>query len=71
MTSRKIPGPFMAAYRLRRQSKPGHLSKPIWTDDKFRARLESVPNATVILKGFTVGNLHHRLLRPAQLRALR
>jgi hypothetical protein len=38
----------MAAYRLRRQSKPAHPSRIVWTEDKFRALLESAPDAMVI-----------------------
>jgi len=60
MASREVPGSFVAAYRLLRQSKPGHLGKLIWTDDKFRAQFESAPDAAVILEGsgkITVGYL--------------
>jgi len=39
----------MAAYRLRRQSKPAHAGKLIWTEDKFRALLECAPDAMVIV----------------------
>src|ERR1700747_121017 len=39
----------MAAYRLRRQAKPRRPSTLLWTEDKFRARLESAPDAMVIV----------------------
>src|SRR5215470_14002722 len=39
----------MAAYRLRRQFKPTHPSKIVWTEDKFRALLEAAPDAMVIV----------------------
>jgi hypothetical protein len=44
MLFRVILGPFMA-YRLRRQREPSHPSKLLWTKDKFRALLESAPEA--------------------------
>ncbi|HVH60087.1 MAG TPA: PAS domain S-box protein, partial [Candidatus Sulfotelmatobacter sp.] len=39
----------MAAYRRRRQREPTHPRKPIWTEDKSRALLESAPDAMVIV----------------------
>src|SRR5205807_184164 len=35
----------MAAYGLRRQSKPAQPGKILWTEDKFRALLESARDA--------------------------
>ncbi|HEV2195349.1 MAG TPA: PAS domain S-box protein [Candidatus Acidoferrum sp.] len=39
----------MAAYRLRPKPKPSHPSRLTWTEDRFRALLESAPDAMVIV----------------------
>jgi PAS domain S-box-containing protein len=49
MTGREVTDPFMAAYRLRPKPKPSHPGKFIWTEDKFRALLESAPDSMVIV----------------------